>query len=70
MPKRDERAVKRTYRFAETLLARLETEAAKHRRAVNTQLEMIIEDWFRQQEKAGRQEETDQGNHAPAPIPA
>ena len=51
MPKRTEESTKRTYRFANSLLARLEAEAAKHRRAVNTQIEVILEEWFAQQDK-------------------
>jgi len=59
VPKRTEKSVKRTYRFAESLLNRLEEEAAKHRRAVNTQLEIILEEWFAQQDKEkAPQEET------------
>jgi hypothetical protein len=60
MPKRDESAKKRTYRFADSLLSRLEAEAAKHRRAVNTQLEMILEEWFAQQEQK-KSEDSDKG---------
>lgn len=51
MPKREEEALKRTYRFSVSLLKRLEDEAAKNRRAVNTQLEIIIEEWFAQKDK-------------------
>lgn len=51
MPKRDEEALKRTYRFPKSLLARLEAEAAKYRRPVNTQLEIVLEEWFAQQDR-------------------
>lgn len=51
MPRREEEAVKRTYRFPKSLLARLEAEAAKFRRPVNTQLEIALEEWFAQQDK-------------------
>ena len=65
MPKRDEVAVKRTYRFPKSLLARLEAEAAKHRRAVNTQLEIALEEWFAQQDKKAKDQP---GNSAALPI--
>lgn len=51
MPKRTEDAVKRTYRFSKTLLKQIEEEAARNRRAVNTQIEMMIEEWFTKQGK-------------------
>lgn len=72
MPKRDEKAHKRTYRFAESLLAQLEAEAAKHRRAVNTQLEMILEEWFAQQKKQADESEKDErtGPLTPTPLVA
>lgn len=56
MPKREEEAVKRTYRFPKSLLARLEAEAAKFRRPVNTQLEIALEEWFAQQDKKPEKE--------------
>ena len=56
MPRRDEEAVKRTYRFPKSLLARLEAAAAKARRPVNTQLEIALEEWFAQQDKKSEKE--------------
>lgn len=54
MTKRTEEAIKRTYRFPKSLLARLEATAATARRPVNTQLEIALEEWFAQQEKKSK----------------
>lgn len=67
MPKREEEAVKRTYRVPKSLLARLEAEAAKFRRPVNTQLEIALEEWFAQQD---RKSEKEPGQWELAPMTA
>lgn len=63
MPKRTEDAVKRTYRFGKTLLAQVEKEAARNRRAVNTQIELMLEEWLAKQD---RKKEDSAGDRAPA----
>jgi hypothetical protein len=60
MPKREEESLKRTYRFAKSLLTRLEEEAAKNRRAVNTQLEIILEEWFAQEDKKAQEKSSNE----------
>lgn len=51
MGKREEDAPKRTYRIPKSLLRKMEEEAATNRRPVNTQLEIILEEWFKSKQK-------------------
>jgi len=58
----DKGRVKRTYILPSALLKRLEHAAADGRRPVGRQLEVILEEWFAQQDKKSEKK--------PGPSPA